>query len=504
VTNDDQALLLDYLADDLTATEVDLLVGRLKSEPELADKLLSIAIHEGRLVEWARAVSATEGPALAGDVSTVDAAVVRNGAAIPRRDSRAPRSWTRRLLLVGGLATAAALMVALWMNSELQPSPSSSPNGAKSFSVAGSIARVVNESGGAEWFTENRTHSDISTIFCGDTIRLNAGSLRILFEHGTSLTLQAPSVLEVKTPMLARVHHGSIRVLVAKGAEGFSVVTPIAKVVDLGTEFGVRVDQRGSTDVVVFQGAVDVEGRSSDSGLLGISKRLLTGEAIRLDEMGTASRIVTIPSGQFPRGGGGSLESASNPRPRVISKVLDNIQRAENYYFYEIVNAGMREDCLAFVDRPDHQWNGVDAGGMPAYLIGGDYVRTFNNDKLNPDLEITLQLAAPATIYILLDERTKPPEWLQTSFEETGNRIGLDRGVGRLHKLGPDGKPQWTQLPTGTGPGVSIDDKFSIWKRVVPAAGDIVCGPLLGHDWDTNMYGIVAVPAKPEGDVLAQ
>ena len=199
---------------------------------------------------------------------------------------------------------------------------------------------------------------DTSSLHRGDTVQLTAGSLRILFEHGTSVTLQAPAELEIQDPMLARIHRGSIRVLVAKGAEGFSIATPMAKVVDLGTEFGVRVDDNGGTDVAVFQGAVDVEGRPIENGTPQLAQRLTAGEAVRVDERGTTSRLVTVESGLFPKGGSGSLEPSANLRPPVIQEVRDNVTRDGNYFFYEIVHAGMREDALAFVDRPEHQWNG--------------------------------------------------------------------------------------------------------------------------------------------------
>jgi hypothetical protein len=115
---------------------------------------------------------------------------------------------------------------------------------------------------------------------------------------------------------------------------------------------------------------------------------------------------------------------------------------------------------------------------------------------LSGDLEITVRLISPATIYILLDDRVHAPDWLLRDFELVNERIGLDRGIGRLQELGPDGSPIWTQRPTGIGPGASIDETFSIWKREIPQAGDVVLGPLRGHNWDTNMYGIVAVPQE--------
>jgi hypothetical protein len=489
MTNDDCSLLLDYLADDLTADELDALLDRLKTEPALAEKLLSMAADEARLVEWARTVAPYERPGVVADApQSVPRASNPLAAAI-----KSPRRGL--LLLAGSCAVAASLLVVFGLPGGTDdPSNRSAQSAALSASDQETVARIINESGDANWYIESRLSGDTSSLHRGDTVQLTAGSLRILFEHGTSVTLQAPAELEIQDPMLARIHRGSIRVLVAKGAEGFSIATPMAKVVDLGTEFGVRVDDRGGTDVAVFQGAVDVEGRLIEDGAPQLAQRLTAGEAVRVDERGTTSRLVTVESGLFPKGGSGSLEPSANLRPPVIQEVRDNVTRDGNYFFYEIVHAGMREDALAFVDRPEHQWNGVDRSGMPVNLIGGDYVRTFNDDKLSDELAITLQIDCPSTIYLLLDDRARAPDWLINEFEQTTEKIGLDRGIGRVRAPGSDDSPQWTRRPTGIGAGVSVDETFSIWKRTVHQAGEVVLGPLSGHDWDTNMYGIVAVP----------
>lgn len=484
---EDNSLLLDYLADDLTSDEFGALAQRLKTEPLLVRKLLTMATDEARLVEWARTASVQ-------NYSEANAAANTQGAVNTRASESIVRSGNRLLMLAGGLVVAASLLVAVGMRREFQNADGThAQNSIASTFDQDTLARIVNESGDADWSIESRTAGDSSSLRRGDKIRLNTGTLRILFEHGTSLTLQGPAELEIQDPMLARIHRGSIRVLVAKGAEGFSIATPIAKVVDLGTEFGVRVDDRGGTDVAVFQGAVDVEGQIIDNGSQ-LAKRLTAGEAVRVDERGTASRLVTVESGLFPKGGSDSLEPTTGARPPVITKVRDNIARDSSYFFYEIVHAGLHEDALAFVDRPEHQWNGVNHDGMPAYLVGGDYVRTFNDDKLSGELEITLQISGPATIYILLDDRAHPPDWLLRDFERTTEQIGLDRGIGRVRAPGPGDTAQWSRRPTGMGPGVSVDETFSIWRRTFHQAGDVVLGPLRGHDWDTNMYGIVAVP----------
>jgi hypothetical protein len=172
----------------------------------------------------------------------------------------------------------------------------------------------------------------------------------------------------------------------------------------------------------------------------------------------------------------------------VISEVHDNIERMSTLNYYEIVHQGMREDALAFVDREAHQWNGVDATGMPAYLVGGDYVKTFNNDKFNHEIRVAVKLAVPAHLYVLFDNRLPIPRWLQEGFRDTGDDIGLDTGPFFS-------KGAWqNKTPPGVGPGVSVEDTFSVWVKVVPEPGTVFLGSTEAPVLEPNMYGIVAVP----------
>ncbi len=159
---------------------------------------------------------------------------------------------------------------------------------------------------------------------------------------------------------------------------------------------------------------------------------------------------------------------------------------------YEIVPGGMREDAKAFVDRLHHEWNGVDTQGMPNYLIGGDYVKPFNNDKMMSNIEVRVTLDQPATLYLLWCNRVVPPDWMLENFENTGDEIGVDEGYhvfenGAVHdRDGP-----------GVGPGVSVDSIHTVWRRVIPKPGTVRLGPTGATDLDDlNMYGIVAVPLK--------
>ena len=88
-------------------------------------------------------------------------------------------------------------------------------------------------------------------------------------------------------------------------------------------------------------------------------------------------------------------------------------------------------------------------------------------------------------MFVLWDDRVEPPAWLSNDFADTGLDIGLDTcGKGQ----------QNVQL--GQGPGQSIDQVFSVWKRDVLGAETVILGPMSTEgqsEAQNSMYGIAAV-----------
>jgi hypothetical protein len=360
------------------------------------------------------------------------------------------------------------------------------------------IATIAPKSADCRWMFDSQSLTNDAQsagrpeVRSGDILRVTSGTLQLTYNHGTAVSLTAPAILEIATSMQGRLMRGRATIHVAPGAEGFTVNTPRTSVVDLGTVFGVEVDDVGCTDVFVFSGIVDVTYSSDDqnSASTDIGKqRLHMGEAIRVDERGTLSRIISLNSKRFADARAG-VPAASSRKP-VISSVRDNIVREDAWNFYEIVQEGFGEDVKAFVDRVHHEWNGIDPKGMPAYLVGGDYVKSFNDDKNVGTIEVSVKLAQPANLYVLWCKRVPAPSWLRDEFEDTGDEIGVDEG----RHVFRDGTVHNRDGP-GVGSGVSVDSAHTIWRRTVNKPSTVRLGPVEAPGWDFNMYGIVAVPLK--------
>jgi len=328
------------------------------------------------------------------------------------------------------------------------------------------------------------------------TVHLTRGQVQLQFASGAMVMLRAPAEFQAMSANEARLSRGSLAARVNRGGDAMHIHTPTATIIDRGTAFGVSVASTGEMSVAVFDGVVDVMvGRDPQVGasVSPPQRRLNAGDALVVSEDHGIRRLVTVTDDLFPALPGPLIRGSS--RSALITSVSDNLDDEDNFRFYRVVPNGFGEDVRAYVDR-NHEWNGVDASGMPTFLLGADYIMTFNDDK-ERDVEITVTLSQPAAVFVLFDDRVEPPAWLVESFVNTGLKIGMDEDEGRGRGLPEDAVPQ-----LGVGPGVSIDAVFSIWKHTIDAPGIIVLGPRGGGlESGGSMYGVVATPLKTGQDL---
>ena len=112
---------------------------------------------------------------------------------------------------------------------------------------------------------------DGALLTAGQLLDLELGFVEIEFISGSKVVLKGPARFAITDGNASRLEFGQLAASVPQGAEGFSVQTPAMKVVDLGTEFGVKVGQDDhqrfenkeamNVDVHVFKGEVEVEAK---------------------------------------------------------------------------------------------------------------------------------------------------------------------------------------------------------------------------------------------------
>ncbi len=93
----------------------------------------------------------------------------------------------------------------------------------------------------------------------GQKLNLAAGLAELTFDSGAKVILHAPAQFEVADALGGGLARGKLTAKVPHAAAGFTIATPGGKVVDLGTEFGVKVRDDGVMNVIVYVGEVKVE-----------------------------------------------------------------------------------------------------------------------------------------------------------------------------------------------------------------------------------------------------
>lgn len=110
---------------------------------------------------------------------------------------------------------------------------------------------------------------------------LLAGKATITFSEGAVVKLEGPADFELLSTSRGHLHQGRLSATVPRRAVGFTIATPIAEIVDLGTKFRVAVDRDGSTQVNVDVGKVEYRDLNPD-GTTGQRIQLSAGDSHRV------------------------------------------------------------------------------------------------------------------------------------------------------------------------------------------------------------------------------
>ena len=124
-----------------------------------------------------------------------------------------------------------------------------------------SFAQIV-ETQNCEW-GETSFPTVTNQRLSAGIMRLKTGIALLSFDHGATVNLEGPAVLEIVGPASCRLLSGRAYSEVSPGGEGFVIETPTAVFTDRGTVFGLSVSEDGGTTLSVFKGQVDVDHRVS-------------------------------------------------------------------------------------------------------------------------------------------------------------------------------------------------------------------------------------------------
>lgn len=133
-------------------------------------------------------------------------------------------------------------------------------------------AKWANDAGPMEKGTRLSTRSH--------ELHLREGLAKLVFDNNVKVMIEGPAEFQILTGDQIKLNFGRVYVIVPPQAYGFQITTPDAKIIDLGTEFGVQQDMHGNTELHVISGKTSLV-----SGIRGsrINAYVEAGNAKRLD-----------------------------------------------------------------------------------------------------------------------------------------------------------------------------------------------------------------------------
>ncbi|PQO25254.1 hypothetical protein C5Y96_25460 [Blastopirellula marina] len=121
---------------------------------------------------------------------------------------------------------------------------------------------------------------------------LSEGEVTLTFQNGVAVSLESPARFSIIDPMRMQLDHGRARAIVPESGHGFVIETSTMVVEDLGTEFGVVVDDQQNQELHVFAGEVRLHEKN-------LPPELLTENSALAWDNHTKRRTITPDDGAF-------------------------------------------------------------------------------------------------------------------------------------------------------------------------------------------------------------
>ncbi len=454
----DRQLLDQLLEGDLPPEAQDVVLQQVEADPEAVAYLAERAIL---LTDLRRSVKRRQ---LQRDALS---AVLEGGHDAPK-DGMTPRS--RRLTTV---AMAAVLLLLLTLSGFLLHQRSIGRS-----SVVAEVIESQNALPAQDWWVGRRVALH--------KIVLTSGRVALRLPNGVTLDLVGPLQATLASARELELSYGQATADIGGTGKGFAIETVNARVVDLGTRFGVAVGGSNETDIVVFEGQVEVFDPAKKSVAQRPTVTLAEGEAVRVDDSRLPQRVrkmITLDTDARSLRDGTMCD--------LVAGVKDNILESDFRRYYGLLRGGMGEGSRLYTTGHTRTWHALPGESFPPELLGADVICTFSSDRHETDLEITVTVNQPCELYVLPDARSLAPEWLPRDFVDTGLRL----------RSGP-----WT--PRGIMPDPQVEDPsgtafipHAVWKKRVLNPGPVVLGtPCPAHPTASRvMYGIAvkALPSSP-------
>jgi hypothetical protein len=180
------------------------------------------------------------------------------------------------LLLTVGLPVV--MLLVLWVHIKSQPIPAMPVAKQPATQAVAPPAAEIARTRDCVWEEPGEAPPVGASLAAGRRLRLREGFVELRFADGATVLLQGPATFDAVGGGRGFLRAGSLVAMVPEKARGFTVQTPAAAVVDLGTEFGVSVDD-AQEEVHVFRGEVVLETGPADVDREPTRRHLTAGSA---------------------------------------------------------------------------------------------------------------------------------------------------------------------------------------------------------------------------------
>jgi hypothetical protein len=255
--NETQLWISAYLDDELTDDERRQLARELAANPASLDQLVYDGFIHSQLLDWmdqgrvpeqaiVEAITARDADEQAIRQSQLNDSAPKKvslAAQASRRTTTTkwPRMWSVGVLAASILVAASISLLAYMIVTRPV------------------IVAQLTQATGSRWDSATSQVSVGSLLQDGQELKLLQGSALVTFASGAQLLLEAPVSLRLDSPMAVHLHDGRIAAKVPTTARDFTVTSSLARFVDLGTAFTLKLAAEKSFELHVFEGLVELQ-----------------------------------------------------------------------------------------------------------------------------------------------------------------------------------------------------------------------------------------------------
>lgn len=353
--------LLAYLRDELELDARAALESRLLEDESLRRSLIELSTEEAALTDWAK----VERASAALDDEMFPECLVPEETVIPGAFDRSFAGWwaAAAILVIGAVGFFAV--------NQKPPAPGLTTG------VAHLVASVD-----AQW---QGTQPLLNHPMATGSYQLESGAVDLLFADGARVTVSGPAAFDLRSSRHIHLNGGNLVAQIQDEALGFIVTSPQSEVVDLGTEFGLSVDDTGLTDVHVLDGLVEVLPKQGNTAKVHSPGVMITeGEARRFSEdsdingsiIPVSSRAGLIGNQRSSEIGLDMLRGSVRVVDQISRNDLFDVSEGPNWIDLAVEQRGVRlnEPLTVSIDSPGSYRNFVNP---EAVLPAGQTVNSY-------------------------------------------------------------------------------------------------------------------------------